>query len=627
MAHPLVVGTAGHVDHGKTSLVKALTGVDLDSLPEERARGITIALGFTPLALPGGRTAGLVDVPGHERLVRTMAAGASGMDAVMLCVAADDGAMPQTREHLAILGLMGVRAGVLVITKADLVDAETIELVEADLREVVAGTFLEGAPCVVTSAATGAGLEALRAALDATTTGTLPRRKDLPFRMPVDRAFLRRGFGTVVTGTSWEGVLDDGAEVEIAPTGVRARVRGIQVHGSGVPRAEAGARAAHNLAGATLGEAGRGCWVTVPRGAALGAPVDATLVDVAWTHLPDAPAFPREVELFVLHGTREVLAHVAAWDEEGLLPGRACFAQLRLAEPVPCRPGDRFVARRPSPATTVGGGVILDPWAPRLRKRDRAATLPLLARLRDGDAEAWLDRGGASGLAERDCTDRGVRGGVRLGERRYAPGVVATLGEALRENLRAWHAAHPLALGPNRRALRAGRVAALPERDAAALLEHEVAAGRVCADAARAWLPGFVVALTPAQAAWVAQAREHVRAAGLEGVGDLPAALPHPEATELAYLMRDRGELVEVAGGGQPPRFYVPEVLAQLRRDVESWFAARVASGVPAELDPASFKELSGQTRRTAIPLLEWLDSVGSTRRRGDVRIAGVAGA
>jgi len=622
MSHPLVVGTAGHVDHGKTSLVKALTGVDLDSLPEERARGITIALGFTPLALPGGRVAGLVDVPGHERLVRTMAAGASGMDAVMLCVAADDGAMPQTREHLAILGLMGVRAGVLVLTKGDLVDEETLELVEADLREVVAGTFLEGAPCVVTSATSGAGLDALRAALDAVTTGTRPRRTDLPFRMPVDRAFLRRGFGTVVTGTAWEGALEDGAEVEIAPTGVRARVRGIQVHGAAVSRAEAGTRAALNLAGATLGEAGRGCWVTVPRGAP-GTSVDATLVDVAWTHLPDAPAFPREVELFVLHGTREVLAHVAAWDEDGLVPGRAGFAQLRLAEPLPCRPGDRFVARRPSPAITVGGGVILDPWAPRLRKRDRAATLPLLERLRAGDAEAWLDRSGAAGLAERDCADRGVVGGVRLGERRYAPAEVEGLGAVLRGNLEAWHAAHPLALGPNRRALRSGRVAALPERDAAALLEHEVAAGRVCADAARAWLPGFVVVLTPAQAAWVAQARELVRVAGLEGVGDLPAALPHPDATELAYLMRDRGELLEVAGGGQPPRFYVPEVLAQLRRDVEAWFAARVTAGAPAELDPASFKELSGQTRRTAIPLLEWLDSVGSTRRRGDVRIAG----
>jgi selenocysteine-specific elongation factor len=623
MPHPLVVGTAGHVDHGKTSLVKALTGVDLDSLPEERARGITIALGFTPLPLPGGRVAGLVDVPGHERLVRTMAAGASGMDAVMLCVAADDGAMPQTREHLAILGLLGVRTGVLVLTKADLVDAETLELVEADLRETVAGSFLEGAPCVATSAATGLGLDALRATLAEVTAGARARRTDLPFRMPVDRAFLRRGFGTVVTGTAWEGVLEDGTEVELAPAGVRARVRGVQVHGSAVPRAEAGARAALNLAGVSLGEAGRGCWVTLPRDSTPGAPVDGLLVDVAWTHLADAPAFPREVELLVLHGTREVVAHVASWSEEGLVPGRGCYAQLRLAEPLPCRPGDRFVARRPSPATTVGGGVIVDPWAPRLRKRDRAATLPLLDRLVAGDADAWLDRAGPAGLPERDCLDRGVRGGVRLGERRYAAHVVADLGEALRDNLRAWHAAHPLALGPNRRALRSGRVAALSERDAAALLEHEVAAGRVCGDASRAWMPGFEVRLTPAQQAWVARAGDLVRAAGLEGVGDLPAALPHPDATELAYLMRDRGELVEVAGGGQPARLYAPEVLAGLRRDVDAWFTARRASGGPVELDPASFKELSGQTRRTAIPLLEWLDSVGSTRRRGDVRIPG----
>lgn len=620
MSHPLVIGTAGHVDHGKTSLVRALTGVDLDRLPEEKARGITIALGFTPLALPSGRVAGLVDVPGHERLVRTMAAGASGMDAVMLCVAADDGAMPQTREHLAILGLMGVRAGILVLTKGDLVDDETRELVEADLRETVRGTFLEGAPCVVTSAQTGQGLDALRAALDVVTTATQPRDAQGGFRMPVDRAFGRRGFGTVVTGTAWRGVLHDGAEVEIAPFGLRARVRGIQVHGASQHEARAGERVALNLAGVTLDEAVRGAQVVVP-----GSVPSTTLVDVAWTHLADAPAWPREVELVLLHGTREVVGHVLAVDARGLVPGERVFAQVRLEAPLACLPGDRFVARRASPAITVGGGVVLDPWATRARKRDFPAAVARLTRLEAGDRSAWLDDAAMMGLPEEACAARGIAGGVRLVERRYAAGAVEAIRSAVHDALAAWHVAHPLSLGPNRRALRVGRLLRTPERDVAAVVDDEIRAGRLGGDGARVWAPTFQVRLDAAQAEWCRRALAEVTASGLEGVADLPVRLPGADAEALTYLLRDRGELVEVAGAGQPVRLLSPSTLQDLRARVAAWFAARGASGLPQELDPAAFKELSGQSRRTAIPLLEWLDAVGATRRRGDVRIPGGA--
>ena len=279
---PLVIGTAGHVDHGKTSLVRALTGVDLDRLPEEKARGITIALGFTPLLLPSGRVAGLVDVPGHERLVRTMIAGASGLDAVVLCVSATEGVMPQTREHLDILGLLGVRAGVVAVTMADLVDAELLDLCVEEIADQVKGTFLDGAPVLATSAVTRQGLDALVAALDRMVPPERPI--DRPFRLPIDRAFARKGFGTVVTGTAWSGRLVDGAEVELQPGGKRARVRGIQVHGHSVGEAGAGARTALNLSGVTLEDVERGTWVAPP--GALPAP---RVLDARYTHLSDAP--------------------------------------------------------------------------------------------------------------------------------------------------------------------------------------------------------------------------------------------------------------------------------------------------------------------------------------------------
>ena len=284
----LVLGTAGHVDHGKTSLVKALTGVDLDRLPEEKARGITITLGFVPLRLPGGRTAGLVDVPGHEKLVRTMVSGASGMDAVMLCVSAVEGVMPQTREHLDVLRLLGVSHLVVAVTMADQVDDELLELAVEEVREVLAATPWPGASIVPTSAVTRRGLDELVVELDRLPSSHRPVNR--PFRLPVDRAFVRRGFGTVVTGTAWEGALVDGGEVELMPGGVRARVRGIQVHGESVGEAHAGSRTALNLTGVEIDDVGRGLWVVAP-----GAVPDTRVVDARYTHLDTAPRRVGEV--------------------------------------------------------------------------------------------------------------------------------------------------------------------------------------------------------------------------------------------------------------------------------------------------------------------------------------------
>ncbi|MFZ5480198.1 MAG: selenocysteine-specific translation elongation factor [Myxococcota bacterium] len=596
----LVIGTAGHVDHGKTSLVKALTGVDLDRLPEEKERGITIALGFTPLPLPSGRVAGLVDVPGHERLVRTMVAGASGMDAVMLCVSAVEGVMPQTREHLAILELLGVKTGVLVLTMSDLVEPDLLALCEEELREQVRGTFLADAPAVATSAVTREGLDRLVAQLDAIVPP--PKPADAPFRLPVDRAFARRGFGTVVTGTAWGGRLADGAEIEIHPGTRRARVRGMQVHGAAVAEAEAGARTALNLSGVELEEVGRGSWVCAP-----GAVPDAHVVDARYHHLPGAPEYLEEAKLVVLHGTREVDARVVPLDADGLYAGRSCLVQIRAAEPLPCLPGDRFVVRRASPATTVGGGTVLDPWAPVARKKAAPEAVATLRRLEAGDTTAWLDRAGPAGLPEEEARARGVAGGVRLGERRLGEAGAEKLAGALRDALARFHRESPLSPGANRKALREGALLALDERSWQALLDAEAAAGRIVLEGGRVRAPGWSVALAPDETDWRAKALASLAAAGLEGGAELPE---HPRRDALAFYLRDRGEIEQVGD-----RWYAAETLAGLAGRVRAFFVER------PELDPAAFKDLTGLTRRTAIPLLEWLDSRGVTKRRGDVRV------
>jgi len=607
---PLVIGTAGHVDHGKTSLVRALTGVDLDRLPEEKERGITIALGFTPLKLPSGRTAGLVDVPGHERLVRTMVAGATGMDAVLLCVSAVEGVMPQTREHLAILGLLGVRTGILVLTMADLVDPDLLELATEEIREEVRGTFLDGAPAIATSATTGAGLPELRAAIDA----IAPPERDLarPFRLPVDRSFARRGFGTVVTGTAWTGRIPDGAEVELigdenaAPK--RVRVRGIQVHGEAHDEAVAGARTALNLAGVDVESVPRGSWIVAP-----GKVPPALVVDVRYHHLPDAPAFDGEAHLVVLHGTREVPARLVPLDAEGLVPGRSCLLQIRAGAPLPCLPGDHFVVRQPSPALTVGGGTVLDPYAPVTRRSRAAESVEVLLRLEAGDRTAWLDRAGLAGLPEVDTLARaGGPVGERLGDRHFSATTLAAHRAALEAALAQAHVDHPLALGVNRKSLRTGILHALGDREYLALLDEAVASGRIVADSRGVRRPDWRVVLTPDQEAWRTTAIALVTAAGIEGLEDLKKPAPHPQFDALVHLLEERGEIEKVGD-----RFLAPAVLADVVTRVRTWFTTG------ERMDPAAFKELTGLSRRGAIPLLEWLDAHGYTRRIGDERQRG----
>jgi selenocysteine-specific elongation factor len=601
-----VIGTAGHIDHGKTSLVRALTGDDLDQLPEERARGITIALGFTHLRLPDGREAAFVDVPGHERLVRTMIAGATGLDAALLCVSAVDGVMPQTREHLAILDLLGLQAGVVALTMSDLVDEETLELAQLDVEELVEGTFLEGAPIVPTVAGDSLrGIGDLVAALS--DLPAVARGADGPLRLPIDRAFVRQGFGTVITGTLRSGALSDGDEVVILPEGTRARVRGLQVHGQAVEVAEPGQRTAANLAGVERDDLARGCVVAHPDTLAPASILDATLHT-----LPDAPALAQGARVRLLAGTAEVMAVLSvlsadgAIDPDQLEPDAHHRVQLRTEAPIVVLPGDRIIVRRESPVSTLGGGRVLDPWAPRARRRDHARIDAEVAALEAGDTGVLLRRAGDAGLSPAEAQLRRVTDGVLLGERLLDPTRVAALELGLLSALDAFHAERPLAPGAPRRELHRPPVGHLPQRADDALLDRLVASGAVALDGPRMRRPDFAVRLTDDQRSRSEALEAELRAAGLEGpkASDLLAREP-----ELTHLHLESGRFVRVAD-----KLLHGARLEALVASVRAWFLDHDA------LSATDFKALTGLSRKHAIPLLEWLDAQRVTARHGDSR-------
>ncbi len=607
----VIVTTAGHVDHGKTTLIKALTGIDLDTLPEEKARGITVALGFAHLDLGDTRVA-FVDVPGHESLVRTMAAGAHGVDAAMLIVSAAEGVMPQTREHAAILSLLGVPDGLVVLTHADQVDEDMLALAAADVEDLTRGTFLEGRPVLPVSSVTGAGLDALREAL--TRLPLRPRTADGAFRLPVDRVFVRPGFGTVVTGTTIGGRLKDGASVRILPDGATARVRGVQVHGDKVGEVGPGVRAALNLAGLDREELTRGAVVV------LGEVPCVSVIDVHYRHVSDEVAMLDGAPVRLLLGTSERDGHLHLADaRELLVDGDTAYAQLRLDSPLPCCPGDRFVLRRASPATTLGGGEVVDPWATRMPRKAREGWGAELARLHAGDVAVWLERVGEVGMPVAEWRARtAVAAGITLGDRVLDELVVARLITLVTQALLRFHVENPLARGAARRELRRERLANLSDATFDALLERVATSGAVALEGPLVRVVGWEVALTPAQQALQARIGEAVEAAGAEGVAseDLREPFPEPATEALLRLLEDQGAVVRVAGLG----WVGARALAALRDGLSAWF-----DGHDRPLTPAEFRDQFGLTRRTTIPWLEWLDKQGWTKRTQDGRGAGAS--
>lgn len=627
---PRVVGTAGHIDHGKTALVAALTGVDTDRLPEERRRGISIDLGFAPLDLgPGTPPASVVDVPGHEGFVRNMVAGASGIDAVLFVVAADEGMMPQSREHLLVLEALGIRRGVVAITKADLVDPEWAELVAETVREELAETPLADAPIVRVSSRTGVGVEALRAELARAVTSATGRQDDFPFRLPVDRAFAIAGVGTVVTGTVWSGELATGDTVVGLPSGERARVRSIEVHGATVAGAEAGCRAALGLAGA--GHAfGRGTTLVGPE-----VPWrPETRVEVrAWLS-PSAPRAVRSRDrVRVHHGTTEAMARLRWHEGREVEPGGVGLALLELDEPIAAAVGDRFVLRAWSPVTTVGGGRILALGGRRLRGAARSERARSLAEFESAGKperlELALELAGAAGIEEAAlpiATGLGTRDlarAIRLAsgriEQRGGRWFAVSAREALMERIVAalaeFHAREPLRPGMSLEVARraAGRAPATLVESAIDALVEAGQVERVGASLARA---GHRIELGANDRDVVERALELYGRAGLEPP-ETPALAAElgVDPARLRSLLRhleDRGRVIKIAGDW----YADPAALAQAER-----MLIERLGGVEEGADTGAFKELFGVTRKYLIPILEYFDRSGLTRREGNRRV------
>ncbi len=633
----IIVGTAGHIDHGKTALVRALTGVDADRLPEEKRRGITIDLGFAELDL-GDVRIGFVDVPGHERFVKNMLAGAHGIDLVALVIAADEGVMPQTREHFDICKLLGVRAGLVVLTKSDTVDEELLELVREEATELVAGSFLESAPVVAASARTGAGLEELKTSLREVARGVPERSTASVARLPVDRAFTMRGFGAVVTGTLVAGEMTEGQEVELLPSGRRARVRGLQVHGEGVRAAVAGQRTAVNLGGVEAAEVVRGM-VVAPAGRLR----PTQIIDARVEVLPNAPRPLRSRQRVRLHlGTAEVLARVAVLEESGeLAAGARGFAQLRLEVPVAALPGERFILRTYSPQQTFAGGLVIDAHAQKKRgSRERREARARLAALEGADAPRRLaltvGAHGARGLDRAELAARtglsddaldaalGVceREGALVGsEGAYvAREVLDELTRAAVKEVEAFHRREPLARGLAREALREAVFArAAPEVFRAALASAE-RAGALVSDREVVRASGHDLSLSGEDAALRERLEKVYRDAALEAPA-LDDALARAEggrgrehARKILQLLINDGTLVRVAGDMLFHRDALEALKAALRRYADERAPDRF-------VDVAAFKELSGVTRKYAIPLLEFFDRERVTRRAGDKRL------
>ncbi len=634
----MIIGTAGHIDHGKTSLVKALTGIDTDRLKEEKRRGITLELGFAHLALEDGTVAGVVDVPGHERFVKAMVAGAGGVDLAVLVVAADEGVMPQTREHLDICRLLGVKAGVIALTKADLLSElgeEWSALVEADLVSLVAGTFLEGAPVVRVSARTGEGLDALRAALTHAARGLPGRPAEGPAFLPVDRTFTIKGFGTVVTGTLLSGVLGVEEAVALLP-GLPgpSRVRGLQVHGASVSRAEAGQRVAVNLAGVESEAVSRGM-VLVRAGEV----PETRMLDVELSLLPAAEAaLPRRRKLLLHLGTAQVEATVALLDLEKLEPGETALAQLRLSGPVAALPGQRFILRGakalPGRGATLAGGRVLSITPPR-RRRGGSEVVAQLLEADTGGQVAWLLRqAGYRGLTQAEIFARsalapkalaralelqGSRGAVLLVDRERRLYLSGEVFEGLQARalalLAAFHEREPLREGLSREELRQRLSGELDARIFARLLQALGEGGRVEVEREVVRLKGRGRTLTLDEEATRARMVADLMAAALAppSVGELSQRLKLPSARvqELLKVAVAEGRVVRVS----EELYFDAEALRGLRERLVTHLRES------REISTQAFKELVGQSRKFVIPLSEYFDREKVTLRVGDKRV------
>ena len=609
----MILGTAGHIDHGKTALVRALTGVDTDRLPEEKRRGITIDLGFAPLQLENGTTLGVVDVPGHEAFVRTMLAGATGIDVALIVIAADEGPMPQTREHLAILGLLDVQRAVVALTKSDLVEPDWLQLVSEDVRSLLAHSRFADAEIIPTSVVSGDGIKPLRAALARfAQTPNLRPPTDL-FRLPVDRSFSVRGTGTVVTGTVWSGTLKVDDTVRVMPLGASARVRGLQSHGAAVPSVGPGERAAVALAGVEHHALRRGATLVTHEEweSTLVVRADLTLFD-------EAPELrPRTKVRFHL-ATSDVGARVVAAGSP-VAPGSSRPVRIVLDEPIMARAGDRFVLRSASPLATIGGGTITDSNAPR-----RARPMPKLALSSDARFDLLLAEAGVHGLPDWALPVRlglpmpsGVQGiarldnsALRVGENWFASAFLGELSDQLLDLVRAHHAQRPLDSGAPRQDIRSRLGVVQQVFDY--LVRSLVSEKRLEEAGAELRVAGRAPELTDGQRKLGEDLVSAIGQAGQEppSVSELQDRFGAQTTSILRHLERQQ-RIVQV----EDNRYYTPDAVRELLRKLEGGMAGR------GELAPTDIREMLGFSRKYLIPFLEYCDRRGYTARQGAGRI------
>ena len=629
-----VVGTAGHVDHGKSTLIQALTGIDPDRLAEEKARGMTIDLGFAWLKLPSGQEVSIVDVPGHERFIHNMLAGVGGIDIALLVVAADEGVMPQTREHLDILDLLQIPSGAIVVTKADLVDQEWLELVTAEIEDAVSGTVMAGAPIVPVSSLTGAGLDDLKALLDRLLQQERARPATGRARLPIDRVFTMSGFGTVVTGTLLDGELQVGQEVEIQPGGRRARIRGLQSHRRKVERVPNGTRVAVNLAGLSTDELVRGEVITAP-----GSLRATRLIDVKLRVLDDAARpLVHNMPLTFHTGAAETTAKAALLDRQQIEPGEVAWVQLRLGDDVALAKGDLFIVRAPSPSATLGGGTVIEPH-PRRHRRHQAPVLERLAVLERGtpeeivleqlrlkeptDFQSLAARAGLSADETRTVVTAAIGSGSIVpldgsdgGTVRIVSNTVlvsqagwARLSELFRGQTEAHHRTFPYRQGMPKEELRTrvGLDARTFTRAVSRLLAEGVLreAGPLLA------LPDHEVRLTPEIQARLDRLIGELRAAGASPPGRQELEARYGVPNEATQVSIERGDLVEIAPDTIYPR-------AILDRIVEAVLAAIRERG---SISVAGVRDLTGTSRKYSLALVAYLDERRLTRRVGDDRV------
>jgi len=628
----VVMGTAGHIDHGKTALVKALTGIDTDRLKEEKDRGITIELGFTYFDLPSGIRLGIIDVPGHERFVKHMVAGVWGIDFVGLIIAADEGVMPQTREHLDICRLLNVKRGLILLTKIDLVDTELLELVQEEVKETVRGTFLEHAPILGVSSVTGQGLPQLIEALDTLSREIEERSSDGLPRLPIDRVFVMKGFGTVVTGTLISGSLSLGEPIQILPSGVEGKIRSLQVYNQPVEKAFAGQRTAVNLQGVEIS--------AIERGEVLVRPQTLTptrLIDASLDYLPGAPRPLKHRTIQRFHvGTTLTTASIFLLDRDELLPGEEAFVQLRTDAPVVTLPEDRFVIRGSSAIQTLGGGRVLDSH-PLKHKRYSASVILDLKVLQSGTAEQALRqhilRSGTGGVEFLDLMNRvtlspktieGIlknmikKGEVRLIDpeklkvidvRQYGQ-----LRETVLRQLKEFHQRYPMKSGLAKEELRTKLPPDLDVRLFQSLLQELIQANDVVLERDKLRSPDHRIS-TVDEKGLVKRLEEAFQKAGLQPPSPKELAEqwtePDEEIQAVAEHLVHEGVLVKIRGG----MYFHRDHFESLKRRLVDYL------GLHKEITAAQFKEITGASRKYTIPLIEYFDQIKVTLRLGEKRV------